>query len=288
MPSEPTPRVVGERLPSAAVEALDLAVERLTSTVRPTVGERLRTGVDLGTASIIVTVLGERGVPLASELQTAQVARDGVVVDYVGAVDITRRLIQRLNERLGVELATAAIAMPPGVAPRAHRHVVEACGLDVSRVVDEPSAAGGLLGVVDGVVVDIGGGTTGLSVFTDGAVTYAADEPTGGVHASLVLMGRYGLTFDDAEAMKQDPSRADVVRTAVQPVMEKMAGIVGRHIAGRDGIDVAYLVGGSAQLTGIDAVFAEALGVDVVIPPNPVMVTPVGIARNDDGFEQRS
>ena len=275
---------LGEALPPAAVTALTHAVARLTTTKRPVAGERLRTGVDLGTASIIVTVLGEQGLPLATELQVAQVARDGLVVDYIGAVDITKRLIGRLNERLGVELRTAAIAMPPGVDPaagRAHQHVVEACGLAVSQVVDEPTAAGTLLGLSDGVVVDIGGGTTGLSVFADGAVTYAADEATGGTHVSLVLMGRYGMPFEQAEAMKQDPTRTAEIRTAAFPVMEKMASIVSRHIAGRPGVDVAYLVGGSAALPGIDGVFADALGIKVIVPPHPVMVTPVGIALND-------
>jgi len=265
---------------------LGRAVERLTTTDGPSESERLRTGVDLGTASIIVTVLGEQGLPLATEMQVAQVARDGLVVDYTGAVDITKRLVARLNERLGVTLTSTAIAMPPGVDPaagRAHRHVAEASGLAVSQVVDEPTAAGTLLQVNDGVVVDIGGGTTGLSVFRDGLVTYAADEPTGGTHVSLVLMGHYGMTFDQAEAMKKDVSKREDVRAVVFPVMEKMAGIVKRHIADQPDPGTAYLVGGSAELKGIGAVFEDVLGMNVVIPPHPVMVTPVGIALNDTG-----
>jgi ethanolamine utilization protein EutJ len=263
-------------------KALKRAVKRLKSTGKPKEGERLRTGVDLGTASIIVTVVGEDGLPLATELQTAQVARDGLVVDYIGAVDITRRLVANLNKRLGVELETAAIAMPPGVNPvesGAHRHVVEASGLAVSRVLDEPTAAGSLLGIRQGVVVDIGGGTTGVSVFQDGEVVAVADEATGGTHVSLVLMGRYGLTFEQAEAMKQDESKRDEVSRAVLPVMQKMAGIVARHADGYPG--PAYLVGGTSALKGIDKVFADELGRRVVIPPHPMMVTPLGIAVND-------
>jgi len=271
--------------PSAA-RALGQAVERLTTTGRPHPGDLLRVGVDLGTASIIVSVLGADEMPLATEMQVAQVARDGLVVDYMGAVDITRRLVGRLNERLGVELRSTAIAMPPGVersASRAHQHVVEAAGLTVSQVVDEPTAAGTLLGVTDAVVVDIGGGTTGLSVFRDGGVAYVADEPTGGTHMSLVLMGRFGLTFEQAEAMKQDPAQQDDVRLAVRPVMEKMATIVAHHVVGRSGIDLVYLVGGTSELPGIDKVFADVLGMPAIVPPHPMMVTPVGIALNDTG-----
>jgi ethanolamine utilization protein EutJ len=183
--------------------------------------------------------------------------------------------------------------MPPGVNPaesNAHRHVVEAAGLHVTAVLDEPTAAGTVLGIADGVVVDMGGGTTGLSIFQDGKVVYVADEPTGGTHVSLVLMGRYGITFDQAEAMKLKPSKAEEVRVAVLPVMEKMASIVARHLGQyeqangvklKDKPDAkAWLVGGTSSLKGIDAVFTEALGLEAVVPPNPMMVTPLGIALN--------
>ncbi|MDR1237375.1 MAG: ethanolamine utilization protein EutJ [Propionibacteriaceae bacterium] len=265
-----------------AKQALKAAVKRLQSTRIPEKRELLRVGVDLGTASIIVMVIGADGMPLATELQTAQVARDGLVVDYIGAVDITRRLVGKLEQRLGLKLTTAAIAMPPGVNPAecsAHRHVVEASGLQVSAVLDEPTAAGTVLGISDGVVVDIGGGTTGLSVFQDGKVVYVADEATGGTHVALVLMGRYGIDFDKAEAMKLKPSKAEDVRVAVLPVMEKMASIVKRHISGHE-VNKIWLVGGTSALKGIEKVFADTLGIETVKPPHPMMVTPLGIAMN--------
>jgi ethanolamine utilization protein EutJ len=282
-----------EAVPKAAKRALKAAVKRLKSTRAPEKGEQLRVGVDLGTASIIVIVIGADGLPVATEMQVAQVAKDGLVVDYIGAVDITKRLVRKLQDRLGVELTTAAIAMPPGVNPaesNTHRHVVEACGLHVSQVLDEPTAAGAVLGITDGVVVDMGGGTTGLSIFADGKVVYVADEPTGGTHVSLVLMGRYGISFEKAEAMKLKPSKADDVRVAVLPVMEKMASIVARHIreyeaasgnrVGEHPDAKVWLVGGTSSLKGIEDVFGEALGIEAVTPPNPMMVTPLGIAMN--------
>jgi ethanolamine utilization protein EutJ len=259
-------------------------VKSLKETKSPAKREQLRVGVDLGTASIIVIVIGEDQMPLAAELQTAQVARDGLVVDYIGAVDITKRLVRKLEGRLGVELQTAAIAMPPGVNPAessTHRHVVEACGLHVSAVLDEPTAAGAVLGISDGVVVDIGGGTTGLSIFEDGKVVYVADEPTGGTHVSLVLMGRYGITFEKAEAMKLKKSKADDVRVAVLPTMEKMASIVQRHLeayGSKRPVERIYLVGGTSDLKGIEDVFKDITGIDTVKPPHPMMVTPLGIA----------
>lgn len=261
---------------------LALAADRLTTTAAVGKGERLRCGVDLGTASIILMALNEAGEPVACEMQPCQVARDGLVVDYMGAIEITRGLAEKLAKRLGRELISAAIAVPPGTNTAnsgTHRHVVEAAGLEVSAVLDEPTAANAVLGVRNGVVVDVGGGTTGLSVFREGEVVYVADEATGGAHMSLVLMGRYKMSFEEAEAFKQDYARHGEVRAAVLPVMEKMAGIVGRHIAGRD-VDEVWLVGGTGCLTGIEDVFTRVLGIETKKPAFPMMVTPLGIAMN--------
>lgn len=251
-----------------------------TKTVDQTV--RLRCGVDLGTASIIVVVLDEENHPLACEMQPCQVARDGLVVDFMGAKDITRKLVQKLEERLHRKLENAAIAVPPGTHSgdsNTHRYVVEAAGLEVTAVVDEPTAAGRVLDIQNGVVVDIGGGTTGLSVFRDGKVVSVADEATGGTHMSLVLMGRYKIGFEEAEAFKQDVRRHDEVREAVLPVIEKMANIVQRHIAGHD-VSEVWLVGGTCCLSGIEDVFARVLELPVYKPSQPMIVTPLGIALN--------
>ena len=83
-------------------------------------------------------------------------------------------------------------------------NVVEASNFEVSTVIDEPTAAATVLGVTEGAVVDVGGGTTGISILKDGKVVFVADEPTGGTHMSLVLAGYYGTTFEEAEKIKKD------------------------------------------------------------------------------------
>lgn len=263
------------------VDALLLRAERcLTATGRLPAGAVPLLGVDLGTASVVLAALDPAGEPVACELETAAVVRDGLVVDYLGAAEIVARLKARLERRLGMVLTRAAIATPPGTTTAdagTHRHVVEASGLEVSCVVDEPTAAGEVLGVRDGVVVDIGGGTTGLTVFRDGEAVYTADEPTGGTHMSLVLMGAGKLSFEEAEARKRDPARAAEVLAVVKPVVEKMAAIVHRHIRGYPVEDV-YLVGGTCCLPGMERVFERAVGVRTHKPACPMLVTPVGIA----------
>ncbi|WP_286673689.1 MULTISPECIES: hypothetical protein [Symbiopectobacterium] len=64
--------------------------------------------------------------------------------------------------------------------------MVESSGLLVTHVVDEPVAAATALNMRNGAVVDVGGGTTGLSVLRNGKVLFSADEPTGGTHMTLV------------------------------------------------------------------------------------------------------
>jgi ethanolamine utilization protein EutJ len=239
-------------------------------------------GVDLGTASIILVVLDGEGKPIACEMEPCQVARDGLVVDYMGAIAITKRLRERLENRVGARIETAAIAIPPGTNTAnsgTHRNVAEAAGMEVTGIFDEPTAANAVLRIKDGVVVDIGGGTTGLSVFKDGRVTYTADEATGGRHMSLVLMGRYKMSYEEAEAFKQAPENADEVRAAVLPVAEKMASIVAKHIEKHD-VNEAWLVGGATCLSRIEDVFTGILGKRTFKPPHPMMVTPLGIAMS--------
>jgi len=71
-------------------------------------------GVDLGTACVVTVVLDENRKPVAGAYEYADVVRDGMVVDYIGAVDIVRRMKSELEEKLGVdEFVYAAAAIPP-------------------------------------------------------------------------------------------------------------------------------------------------------------------------------
>ena len=266
-----------------AVESRIAELERRISTVAEvSAREKLYVGVDLGTAYIVVVVVNGDGEPVACALEFAQVVRDGLVVDYVGATQIVRRLVGQLQERLGRELEDAAIAVPPGTGVRecaTHRHVVEGAGLNVTSILDEPTAANAVLNVENGVIVDIGGGTTGLSILENGKVVYVADEPTGGTHLTLVLAGNYGVSFEETEKIKKDPARQREVFTVVKPVIEKMASIINSHIRGRNVSDI-YLVGGTCCLKDMEKIIAKETGKPVCKPSNPFLVTPLGIALN--------
>ncbi len=82
-------------------------------------------------------------------------------------------------------------------------------------MLDEPTAANSVLNVANGVIVDIGGGTTGLSVLENGKVTYVADEATGGTHLTLVLAGNYNISFEEAEALKKQQEKQGEILSVV-------------------------------------------------------------------------
>ena len=102
------------------VNAYMSKVEESEKNVLPHEGKRLKTGLDLGTAYIVLVVLDENNQPVACEKRAASVLRDGVVVDYSGACRIVRELKEKLEERLGEELIDCAIAMPAGTESSTH------------------------------------------------------------------------------------------------------------------------------------------------------------------------
>lgn len=242
---------------------------------------KLKVGVDLGTAYIVIVVLDEDDNPIACEKKFARVLKDGVVVDYIGALNIVKELKQKIEIKINRELTNCAIAMPAGTdsSVKTHTYVVEGAGFLVTNIVDEPSAANSIYNINNGVIIDIGGGTTGIAVLKDKKVVHIADEPTGGTHISLVLSGNYKITLDEAEKIKMDYNRHAEILPIVSPVLEKMATIAKLNTVNFD-YDAVFLTGGTSCLTGIEKVFQKVLNVPVYKPKNPFFVTPTGIAKN--------
>ena len=238
-------------------------------------------GVDLGTACIVTVVLDENRKPVAGAYQYADVVRDGMVVDYIGAVDIVRKMKKELEEKLGVEeLLYAAAAIPPGTDTLdggAVKNVVEAAGYIITALEDESTAANQILRIQNGAVVDIGGGTTGISIFKDGKVIYVADEPTGGTHFSLVLAGAYRKSFEEAEKFKREKKHHQEILPLLKPVIEKVSTIISQHIEGYK-VDSISLVGGTCCLEGIEKIIEKKTGIPTYKPVDPMFVTPLGIA----------
>ncbi len=245
-------------------------------------------GIDLGTSDVVSMLVDGEARPVAARLDWADVVRDGIVWDFFGAVQIVRRQLDELREQIGGELPKAAVtSYPPGTDPRISINVIEAAGLDVAGVIDEPSAVAGLLQLDRAAVVDIGGGTTGIAVVSGGKVVYSGDEPTGGHHVSLTLAGHRRISLEEAELLKRDERnkrRSDEIWPVVRPVFEKMAAIVEEHLRGPArayAVDTLYLSGGSCAMPGVGSLFAQLFGdMRVILPRQPLFLTPLAIAAH--------
>ncbi|MDO4645910.1 MAG: ethanolamine utilization protein EutJ [Propionibacteriaceae bacterium] len=240
----------------------------------------LRLAVDLGTTNIVLAVVDGSNRPVAGGLRRANVVRDGVVVDWFGAVTNVREILEEIQPTLDHTFDEAAVTIPPGISEgtvKVFTNVLDACELTPAEVVDEPVAAARALGVTDGTIIDVGHGTTGVSRLRDGVVDFSIDEATGGHHMTLVLSGALGIEYDDAEAYKCNPVNVRTTFPIVRPTLEKMATIAAQALGGTDPGQV-YLVGGSASLPDAPKVFEQVLGVEVHRPEEPLFPTPLGAA----------
>jgi ethanolamine utilization protein EutJ len=237
-------------------------------------------GVDVGTANVVTVAVDENGIPVTGEITPARVTREGIIMDYIGAVGIVREHVDKISARLGIELQYGVSAIPPQTEDgnkKVTKNVLEGASLDVLDIIDESTAAAIALGIDEGIVVDIGGGSTGIAILEDGKVTYTADEPTGGFALDLVIAGNYKISTEEAEERKRDPGNQDVLFHIVKPVFEKLASIANRHSVGTS-VKTIYMVGGTSSFKGFDGLMEKETGRAVILPEHALLVTPVGMA----------
>jgi ethanolamine utilization protein EutJ len=199
-------------------------------------------------------------------------------VDFHAATEAVRTLKLRAESALGVRLSEAATAYPPGVGvgeSRACRYVLESAGLDCRALVDEVSAAQALLRLSDGVIVDVGGGSTGVGVYTNGELTRLGDLPGGGHHLNLILAGALGIGVEEAEQRKRQDGVEHLGR--LTPGIERIAHNINRLMPTRPTGPV-HLVGGALMVPGAGSIVSRYLDHPVVEYHNALLVTPFGIA----------
>ena len=243
---------------------------------------RLKVGVDLGTANTVLAVVDSTNRPIAGVSAPSHAIRDGVIVTYSESVQLVPTLTEDLEEKLGTELLYAAAAIPPGVSEGSVKsigYVLEGAGFEVTNIVDEPTAAAAVLKITDGAVVDVGGGTTGISILKDGKVIYTDDEATGGSHMTMTVAGHYRIPYEEAEVLKTTPEKEKEIFPVIKATVEKMASITEKFLKGYE-IPAVYVVGGSASFQEFTSVFEKKLNLPVYRPVHPLLVTPLGIAYN--------
>lgn len=239
----------------------------------------LRFGVDLGTASTVLVATDAADTPVLVLVHPSGALRDGVVVDFVEAAEVVADLRANAEALLDVPVLTAATAFPPGV-PLSDRQtcafVLERAGFLDVELVDEITAAQHLLNVVDGVVVDVGGGSTGVGVFRHGQLVYQDDRPGGGHHLDLILAGALGISAEEAEPLKREAGRQHL--PILRPGLERIAHSIRTLTADHEGLPV-HLAGGALQIPGAAEVVSGQLNSPVSSYAHADLITPLGIAR---------
>jgi ethanolamine utilization protein EutJ len=200
------------------------------------------------------------------------------VVDFARAVSTVRDLRSRARDPHGIELTTTPTPYPPCIPladARACTYVCEAAGFDEVALIDEVSAAQRTLGIVDGVVVDVGGGSTGVGVFRDGALVRLDDRPGGGHHLDLVLAGALHVDLEEAERVKRErPAEALPI---LIPGLHRIAESI-RAMTPEDPELPLHLAGGALMIPRAGDVLAQYLQRTVVTHPHALLITPLGIA----------
>ncbi|MBM3508324.1 MAG: ethanolamine utilization protein EutJ [Alphaproteobacteria bacterium] len=268
-----------DRAPDIAGRAaglLERAAERLRNPAPQREG--LRFGVDLGTATIVLCVVDGEGEPVYWDFLPERAVRDGVVVDFRRAAQAVAQLRRRCEAALGVALESAAAAYPPGVPLadcQACRYVLEQAGIECRTLADEVSAAQALLGVSEGLIVDVGGGSTGVGRVRAGKLVSVSDRPGGGYHLDLILAGALGVSIEEAERCKRLEGHAHL--NILRPGVERVAASI-RQQSGDAGPHAVHLAGGALMLPGAAQVIEQYLGWPAVAYPQAHLVTPFGIA----------
>jgi ethanolamine utilization protein EutJ len=240
----------------------------------------LRFGIDLGTATIVLTAVDENMQPVYWDFVRAQVVRDGVVVDFHGAAQAVRELKTRAEAALGVKVEAAATAHPPAVPIsdcRACSFVLQQAGIECRNLIDEVTAANALLAVRDGAVIDVGGGSTGVGVFRAGSMESLSDRAGGGHHLDLILAGALKLSIEDAEIRKRE--QGGEVLEILRPGIERIAASIAQQCNSQSP-GIVHLAGGALQIPGADRVIEAYLGWPVQAYAHAELITPFGIAGN--------
>lgn len=263
---------------SARIDAfLATAAERLRNPVQVREGA-LRFGIDLGTATIVLTAIDEAGNPVYWNFARERVVRDGVVVDFQGAVRAVAELKREAEAALDHSIDAAATAHPPAVPLsdcRACSYVLQQAGIECRKLVDEVGAANALLKVRDGAVIDVGGGSTGVGVYAGGEMCRLSDRAGGGHHLDLILAGALRIPIDEAEVRKREHG-ADVL-AILRPGIERIAESI-RSQCANVSPGVVHLAGGALRIPGADAVIEQYLGWKAKSYPHAELITPFGIA----------
>ena len=218
-------------------------------------------------------------------IQAIRPMKDGVIANFTVTEQMLKQFIRMVKpNKLFAPNPRIIICVPCGstqVERRAIKESAEAAGASEVFLIEEPMAAaiGAGLPVSEAagsLVIDIGGGTTGTAVISNGKVIASVDDATGGHHVTLAMSGALSVPYEEAELKKRGTDNRQYA-PIVKPVFERISDIVKAHISGH-AVDTVYLTGGTCCFPGIAPLFEKELGIKVECPDYPLLLTPLAIA----------
>ncbi|PKK91805.1 MAG: hypothetical protein CVV64_03850 [Candidatus Wallbacteria bacterium HGW-Wallbacteria-1] len=126
-------------------------------------------------------------------------------------------------------------------------------------------------------VIDIGAGTTNISILKEGVLQFNRSIPIAGNNITMVIQNVLKLDFEQAENVKieegitVEESDENEVSEVVRTIVEELASEIRRSFDyykaqyRESQIDKIILTGGSAKLKNIDLFLANELGIEVEI-----------------------
>ena len=148
--------------------------------------------------------------------------REGVIADFDTAEEMIKHFIRKVHKRSTFSKPKIIVCVPHGATPvekRAIRQSVLSAGARRAGLIAEPIAAaiGAGMPITDptgNMVVDIGGGTTDIAIFTEGAIRHTANIPIAGDQ----------VTNDIAMALRTPKQHADEIKIKYACALTQLAG----------------------------------------------------------------
>jgi type IV pilus assembly protein PilM len=186
------------------------------------------------------------------------------------------------------------VAAPINIIKR-YQKILELAGLSVVGIETE------ILSVIRSVVasnkfpttliMNIGALTTSLSIVQNGIILFTYITPFGGIALTRAIAADFGFPLPQAEEYKKmyglsDKNFGGKISTAIHPVLSSIVAEVKKAITfysdkykNESPISQLLLVGGSANLPGINGYFVENVGLETVIGNPWTMLNIQGVPK---------
>lgn len=207
---------------------------------------------------------------------------------------------------------------------------VNYAGLEVANLTLEPIAAINVaipenFRMLNIALVDVGAGTSDISITRDGSIVAYGMIPYAGDEITELIAQHYLVDFNTAEQIKRESTSQEIIEykdimmlphqveakqvwELVEPVVDQMAEAVGERIIELNGdkpVSAVFIVGGGGKIHGFTDKLADKLGIirervalrgeEVLgkvdydnrqVEKDPLLVTPIGICLNY--YEQKN